>query len=74
MRWIALITVLLVSTNGETAGLQGVVKNCAYIVISLVPNADPKTLKGSPQEYKSNMPILRVPPPCEPASRRRFTH
>ena len=61
---------VLLLTNSQTVGIQHGIKTCAHIVISPIANADPKMVKGSPNNFSSNMPVLRVPPPCDQDSKR----
>lgn len=39
-------------------------RKCAHIVILELPSRDPNIVKPTGKKFKSNMPILKVPPPC----------
>lgn len=53
------------ATNSQ----QPETKHCAYIVISEAPGTDPKMIKKIPKRLADNMPMLKVPPPCDQGRR-----
>jgi hypothetical protein len=48
-----------------TNSQQPETKHCAYIVISEAPGIDPEMIKKIPKRLADNMPMLKVPPPCD---------
>ena len=53
------------ATNSQ----QPETEHCAYIVISEAPGTDPDMIKKIPKELADNMPMLKVPPPCDQGRR-----
>lgn len=53
------------ATNSQ----QPETKHCAYIVISEVAGNDPDMIKKIPKRLADNMPMLKVPPPCDQGRR-----
>jgi hypothetical protein len=39
-------------------------RKCAHIVILELSGGDPNIVKPTAKKFSSNMPILKVPPPC----------
>ena len=55
--------------GGARNSQQPETEHCAYIVISEAPGTDPDMIKKIPKRLADNMPMLKVPPPCDQGRR-----